>query len=165
MDNKKLVKGKEYYCLVGERWFASLAIVKVTYIGSYNYPYNDNLVSVEQDIDGFKSQFGIDAGHLYPLDKRVISAVLHNDRQSRRIIEHPKTYNIKNAKTLIFGWIDTLLEADRKALMIGVRKERPELVSADGKYLTSKFKMNDWDGLMRGYFAFKYTKVEVPDFE
>ena len=164
MDVKKLKKGHYYYCLIGERWHLSMAIVKVKYIGSYDYPYNHDLVSVEQNINGFVHRFGIDARHIYPLDKRIISPVLHNDRQSRRIIEHPKTYNHTNAKERILGWIKTLPETDQKALMVEIRRTRPNLISAKSEYLTSKFKMKEWDHLMHGYFHLKYPTVEVPEF-
>jgi len=163
MNAQKLKKGTMYYCLIGEHWHLAFAIVKAKYISNAGYPYNRDLVFMEQNIDGVKYRFGMSASNIYPLDKEILSAVLHNERQTRRIIEHDKTYDHKNAKEKIEGWISTLLETDQKALRARYREAYPHLVKPNGTFLSSKFKMKHWNDLMRLYFVYKYPKVKVPN--
>lgn len=162
MQAKKLKKGTMYYCLVGEYWHLAMAIVKAKYISNAGYPYNHDLVFMEQEIDGITHRFGLDAKKIYPLNKEIISAVLHNERQTRRIIEHDKTYNHKNAKVKIEVWIGTLLETDQKALRMRFREMYPNLVKPNGTFLVSKFKMKHWNELMHLYFNYKYPKIKIP---
>ena len=163
MEHAKLRKGKEYYCLVGDRWYLTMAVIKVKYVGSANYEYNDDLVFVDHDVDGYIHRFGVDTEDIYPLDLDILKAVLHNERQTRRIIEHPKTFDHTNAKERVLGWIATLNVTDQKALMVRFQEQNPSLVKS-GKYLASKFKMKDWHDIMGGYFHYKFPKVEVPEF-
>lgn len=162
MDAKKLKKGNMYYCLVGDCWYLAFAIVKAKYISNADYQYNDNLVFMEQNVDGIKFRFGMETDKIYPLDKEILSAVMHNERQTRRIIEHDKTFDHKNAKEKIEGWISTLLKTDQKALRSRYREVYPHLVKTNGEFLSSKFKMKDWNKLMHLYFDYKYPKVKVP---
>lgn len=162
MNAKKLKKGSMYYCLVGERWYPTLAIVKAKYINNAGYPYNPDLVFMEQGVDRYLHRFEIDAQNIYPLNKKIISAVLHNERQSRRVIEHDKTFDHTDAKEKIEGWIATLPETDQKALRARFREKYPDLVKKDGSFLASKFKMEDWHNLMRLYFTYKYPQVDIP---
>lgn len=164
MDAKKLKRGTMYYCLVSECWYGDFAIVKAKYISNAGYPYNSDLVFVEQNIDGAIYRFGIDPGKIYPLDKEILSAVWHNERQTRRIIEHDKTFNSKNAKEKIEGWIATLLETDQKALRVRYREAYPDLVKPSGEFLGSKFKIKHWNDLINLYFNYKYPKVKVPKY-
>jgi len=165
MKKQNLEKGKTYYCLVGGHWSPAYALVKAKYINSAGYSGNPQLVFMEQNVDGVIHRFEADADKIYPLDKEILSAVLHNDRQTRRIIEHDKTYDHKNAKEKIEGWIATLLETDQKALRARYREMRPRLVRADGTFLGSKFKMVDWSEVMRLYFSYKYPKVKIPELD
>lgn len=163
MNAKKLKKGTMYYCLIGARWYPSIALVKAEYIGNEGYKYNDDLVLMKQNIDGVEHYFGVDAQNIYPLNKKLITAILHNERQTRRIIEHDKTFDHKNAKEKIEGWISTLLETDQKALRVRYREVYSHLVKPNGEFLSSKFKMENWNELMHLYFDYKYPKVKIPE--
>ena len=162
MKAKKLVIGTMYYCLIGDYWPPEFAIVKAKYINNAGYPYNHDLVFMEQKIDGVIHQFQADAGKIYPLNKAILSAVLHNERQGRRILEHPKQFDHKNAREKIGGWIATLPESDQKALRSRFREVYPQLVKPDGAFLSSKFKMEDWNEVMHLYFNIKFPRVSLP---
>lgn len=164
MKTKELKKEVTYYCLIGDCWHPSFAIVKAKYINNAGYPYNSDLVFMEQNLNGVIHRFEADARKIYPLNKEILSAVLHNERQGRRIIEHDKTYDHKNAKEKIEGWIATLLRTDQKALRARYREAYPSLVKPDGTFLSSKFKMKHWRDLMHLYFNYKYPRVKVPSF-
>ena len=162
MKPKNLKEGTTYYCLIGDDWPPEFGIVKAKYINNAGYPYNHDLVFMEQTIDGVIHRFQADARKIFPLDKEILSAVLHNERQTRRIIEHDKQFDHKNAREKIEGWIATLSESDQKALRVRVREVYPQLVKSDGPFLSSKFKIKDWNEAMHLYFDFKYPRVEVP---
>lgn len=164
MNAKKLKKGTVYYCLIGEHWSPTIALVKAEYLGSAGYKYNPDLVFMKQKIDGVEQRFQADASKIYPVNRKLIRAILHNERQSRRIIEHDKSYNHKNAKEKIEGWILTLPKTDQKALRARCRESAPALVTPTGEFLTSKFKMDHWRSLMRLYFDYKYPMVDVPEY-
>ena len=157
----KLIKGHSYYCLIGDNWHLTMAVIKIKYVGPANYKYNSDLVFVEHNVDGYVHRFGADTKDIYPLDMDILKAVLHNERQTRRIIEHPKTYDLSNAKERVLGWIATLNVTDQKALAVKFHDHFPLLVKK-GQYLTSKFKITDWHELMHDYFRYKYPKIEVP---
>ena len=170
MDHKKLVKGNSYYCLVGDSWCLTMAVIKVEYVGPANYKYNDDLVFVDHDIDGYIHRFGVDTKDLYPPDKTILKAVLHNERRTRQVIEHPKQFDHANAREFVFKWFATLLETDQKALVLRFRELYPSLVKdkysgpTTNIFLTSKFKMKHWTELMHGYFDYKFPRVDVPEF-
>lgn len=165
MKTKNLKKEQMYYCLIGENWYPIFAIVKAKYIGIAGYPGNHDLVFMEQKVDGIVHRFEIETENIYPPDKKIISAVIHNERQGRRIIEHDKTYDHTNAKEKIEGWIATLLETDQKALRAKFRSVYPNLVKVDGSFLVSRFKMKNWDEVMHLYWTYKYPKITIPKFE
>ena len=163
MKTENLKKGEIYYCLIGDNWYPYFGIVKAKYISNAGWPYNDDLVVMEQNIDGVIHRFEADTSKIYSLDKDIITAILHNEKQTRRIIEHDKTFDHQNAREKVEGWIATLLETDQKALRARYREVYPALVKPNGKFLSSKFKMKDWNELMHLYFDYKYPKVKVPE--
>lgn len=162
MNAQKLKKGAMYYCLIGGTWYPEYAVIKAKYIGNAGYSGNNDLVFMEQNIDGIIHRFEAESRLIYPVDTKILAAFLHNERQTRRIVEHPKQYDCKDAKEKIFGWIATLLKTDQKALAVKFREHYPSLVTSKGVYLTSKFKVKDWNELLHGYFYYKYPKVKIP---
>ena len=164
MDAKKLKKGETYYVLVGDNWYPCFGVVKAKYIGNAGWPYNSDLVFVEQDIDGVLHRFEADAGEMYPLNKKVLSAILHNMRQTRRVVEHDKGFSSKNAHEKITGWMATLPETDQKAMIARFREGYPHLVSKDGEFFASKFKRSQWNDLLGLYWIYKYPMVEVLEY-
>jgi len=117
---------------------------------------------MEQNVDGVVHRFETTAEKIYPADKEILSAVLHNERQRRRILEHDKAFNHKNAREKIERWIATLPETDQKALRVKYRQAYPGLVKKDGSFFSSKFNMANWYDLMSLYFDYKYPKVKIP---
>lgn len=156
----KLKKGTIYYCLVGLDGNWAHALVRVKYVRPSRYC---DYVYVEQNIDGVTHQFRTMASDMYPLDPKIVSVILHNESQTRRIIDHPKQYDYKNASEKIQAWMSTLAKKDEDALRMRFREGRPNLVRPDGSFKTSKFRMKNWRELMHGYFHYKYPKVEVPE--
>jgi hypothetical protein len=139
-------------------------VVEIRYIRNAGWPYNKDLVIVEQRIGEITHQFEADCGNIYPKRDDLIEILLFNEHQINKIVEHPKSFTMKNAREFVVGYLETLEKDQFQKIVSDFSKMYPNSMrkNKNGVIHYRKLKYAQWNELMHAYFHAKFPYKSIP---
>jgi hypothetical protein len=158
MDKKLVKRNMPYYAIVSQSWMYHPTVV-VPVIVCHHKPHDSGHVVVRQTIGGKWRRFTVRYDELVPFTTEAALIECYNREQREKRMNYRDwkfRFGHANAKAVVLAEFFKLPKVRRAKLMAEIRKNRPDLIRADGALATSKMNMQLWAKLQNAITDAKF---------